>query len=529
MTSWSRIVCLVVVLAPVCCTTNNTYIIESLDASHRGTDGGDGALPTHDGGTDGHTPVESGPGAEGGKDVRTDSPTCDPMGDPSTNPCAITETEAVFVALGDGGAGAGTRTSPYTSIQAGITNAGAKRVYVCGGTYAESVKVTSSVSVYGGFTCANSNWMYTGAATTVQPTSPGYALDVEGATGAQFENLTFASADAVDAGAASIAIFVNASTAVSFTHVTAKAGAGFVGASGGEATSNWCSDAGMGGLPANGGLNGGTCSCKAFGSSKGGAGGGVEGTGFNGSSVPDASPSETLGNDGIGGTGTMTGSCKGPGDNGANGAARDGGSQGPLGMLTAAGWMVATAGSGLTGDPGMGGGGGGGTSTIGGAGGGAGGCGGSGGQGGAGGGASVAIAVISSQVSYSDVTLVASNGGNGGSGGPGQPGQAGGPPGIEVGCNGGAGGGGAGGGGGGGGAGGPSVGIGWAGDASLRVDDASIASSATLPGPSKFSGSGGGTGGVGGDGGAPASTTGAVPGIAGRKGPNGILGAVAPL
>lgn len=482
------------------------------------------------------------------RDVAVDTHTCDGNEPPSAEPCVISEAYGVFVAPpANGGSdtnGDGARTKPFATVSKGIASAAGKRVYVCAASYAEQLAVTSPVSVYGGLACptgAAGDWGYTGTLASVGPSVPGYALDVESVTSAHFEDMAFTSLDAnaADAGApgaSSIAVMVNASTGVSFTRVSATAGAGMKGASGSAwSTSNWCADGGMVGTAApDSGLPGspGTCTCAVVTSdkSKGGFGGAEGAGGGPGTATPDASAG---GGTGAGGALQAGSSCPtGGGYNGANGAALDGGSTGPAGSLTGSGWVVQTAGSGATGDPGQGGGGGGGTSNIGGAGGGAGGCGGTGAAGAMGGGASIAIAVVRSWVSYSSVKLTTRTGGSGGSGGAGQPGQGGGLGGFDQAageCAGGNGGAGAGGGGGGGGAGGPSVGVAWTGDASIWIDDAGVRDATTLALPSAFNGGGGGPGGGGGAGGAPGSGNGitGVVGLTGRDGPTGSANAVA--
>lgn len=98
-----------------------------------------------------------------------------------------------------------------------MTKLGAKaRVYVCEGTYAEHVKVTSAVSVYGGFACGS--WSYTGTMASVAPTDVGYALEVSKVSNA----VTFADVNlaAVVPGTAaspsSIAVLVSEAASVSF-------------------------------------------------------------------------------------------------------------------------------------------------------------------------------------------------------------------------------------------------------------------------------------------------------------------------
>jgi hypothetical protein len=521
-------------------------------------------------------------------DVAVDSFVCDSAGVPATEPCVISEPYGVFVAPaangGDDADGTGTRDKPFATVghAIGVASVSGTRVYVCGATYAESLVVTSAVSVYGGLACPEGTgrdgggakdaavgggeaWRYTAVLAVIAPAGLGYALDVESVSGAIFEDMGFvalgappalgdagapdagdAGADAADAeagsdggdagadggvvsvvpGTSSIAVMVNASHGVSFTRVSVTAGAGAAGASAGVLVSNACATSldGVAAPAGGGGTTPVSCTCPIFGSSKAGAGGADNETGGPGSAVPaivGVAP-----NDGLGGAGAGAAHC-GDGDNGADGvAASGGGAAGGAGSLSATGWSVVGGAAGGIGDPGEGGGGGGGGDSLGGAGGGAGGCGGNGGGPGSGGGASIAVVAVSSAVSLSSSTLVTGAGGPGGAGAAGEEGQAGGTGGSDgtSECYGGNGGDGAGGGGGGGGAGGPSVGIASTGTSTVTVDGAELTSAATLPGPSVFQGGGGGTVGSGGAAGVGVDGN---DGNAGGPGPAGAAAAVA--
>jgi len=70
-------------------------------------------------------------------------------------PKCVVSDFGVFV---DGRSGAdtntGTKESPVKTIGAALGKLGGKsRVYVCDGTYGEHVKLSSAVSMYGGFVC----------------------------------------------------------------------------------------------------------------------------------------------------------------------------------------------------------------------------------------------------------------------------------------------------------------------------------------------------------------------------------------
>ncbi|HSY21804.1 MAG TPA: hypothetical protein VK841_06805, partial [Polyangiaceae bacterium] len=107
-----------------------------------GTDDG-GVDATLDGGSDGSAvdgSVAADAGDAGNATPATDGSDgsqCDPNGDPSTNPCAVDETNGVFVSantgMNDAGT-AGTASSPWKTISEGIAAAAAAgkgRVYIC--------------------------------------------------------------------------------------------------------------------------------------------------------------------------------------------------------------------------------------------------------------------------------------------------------------------------------------------------------------------------------------------------------------
>jgi hypothetical protein len=505
------------------------------------------------------------------KDVGVDSFVCESTYDPAMQPCVVADEYGVFVAPaangGDDGNG-GTKSAPFATIghAIGVVTGGGmmagKRVYVCGATYAESLSVTKTVAVYGGFACPEQDaghghaaWSYTGDKPVVYPASAGFALDVSGVSGAQFQDIAFEARPApgalVDGGVAdagggpaqsSIAVMVSDSSGVSFTRVGATAGAGAPGLSAAPAASNWCPmvpDAGApspdggptapNGVPAadaGPGLGAGSfvvgCVCAVSGSSKGGAGGAAGFSGDPGSSVPPIAED--------GGSGGIEGPACGDGVNGNNGLAGGAGTPGGAGSLGVSGWTVVGGSGGTIANPGQGGGGGAGNQHLGGAGGGAGGCGGSGGAAGSGGGASIAIAVVGSSLEMGSVTVKTAAGGAGGSGAAGEPGQAGGmggSDGLTGECLGGQGGAGGGGGGGGGSPGGPSVGIAWTGSTTIIVDGrtVSVSDAGTLGGPSVFQIGSGGAAGAGGAGGGSAGN----PGPAGGNGPPGVSGDVVSL
>jgi hypothetical protein len=482
-------------------------VLTDVPADGKGKDGGDGAI------------------SDGSSDVDTSTP-CTVGAPPAMNGC-ITSTSGVFVSTGGmDKPGYGTMKQPYQTITyalASLADAGASAIYVCNGTYSDQISVMSGVSIYGGMTCKNGNWVYdTGSSAVVDGTKNDFVLTISGVAAAvDIEDMTFVGADASGSGIpgdSSRGVIVGGSTAVSFERCMIGAGAGAVGSMGGAFTSNYTAMT-QTGNNASGTTAGGaqtiTCTLPASASSSGGAGGSLASDGQNGGSNPPITG--TAPNDGIGGAGaTSSVLCKN-GDPGAPAPGGSAGAAGTGGTLSGSAWAGGSGGPGSVGDPGQGGGGGGGAlTTNGGGGGGAGGCGGDGGLGGGGGGGSFALVIASSTVTLTACTLRTVGGGAGGPGSSGQDGQSGGTAGTSPGCNGGGGGQGGGGGGGGGGAGGPSIGVAEVGSVMLTIDGMSITTNLTsLAGPSMFVG---GSAGSGGTGGSPGSGGAAAMGTAGVGG-----------
>lgn len=403
---------------------------------------------------------DGGPGApdggDGGGEVKL-PPECE---DPKGAPNCVSDDYGVFVD-GEGGddASGGTKAEPVKTIAAALKKVGLKpRLYVCGeGPYAEHVKLTREVSIYGGFACGT--WSYTGTKAKLSPGTPGYALHVEKVASPVVISDVVAVAEAgEEAGASSVSIFVSESE-VTLRRVEALAGRGKDAPASGSAPLNESTPSDLKGNTASGatGAAAKTCTCNVHGSSTGGKGGDASQAGENGTSVPLATPAGVR--TGAGGSGGIP--CGG-GLPGPDGAARAGGKgASKLGVLSAQGFEPGVGMDGEAGNPGSGGGGGGGSSADGGGGGGGcGGCGGGGGLGGRGGGASIGLLAFRSIVHLQTVKLTTSAAGNGGDGSRGGGGgDGGGGGGTLGGCGGGIGGNGAGGGGGGGGAGGVSAAI----------------------------------------------------------------------
>lgn len=428
-----------------------------------GESGEGGAVPSG-GGAGG----EAGMGASGGAGGNPND--CDvPDGDADliAHPCLVDEAHALFVAPTGTDAASGTRKAPVKTIRRALALAAAnpgKAVVACASTsaYTEGVAVTSSVHLYGGFTCPDSDtpWVYQDKVRTrVAPTTQGPALEVRSVTEkVVLEDFEFQAADAVAPGSSSIAALIVDSPEVTLRRTKLAAGDAANGADGVAGTKG--SDgkdvgAGQKGKdaacdgPDDSQKGGGWAPSAALCSSLGGGGGlalmsSYGGAGDPGAPLTNVTPADGMPLDNGGARAAPTSNAEdasdgnpgAPGDAGATGAtASDNGSFTDTGYVSGS-----SASKGTDGFPGQGGGGGGAsnakdlTTCIGasGGGGGMGGCGGKGGTGGGAGGASVALLAWNSGVTLDYCTLISGNGGNGGVGGNGglgglgKPGAAGG-------------------------------------------------------------------------------------------------------
>lgn len=420
----------------------------------------------------------------------------------------------------------GAQVAPVQTLKEAISRAqaGTKRVYACGDTYAEQVKVPSGVSLFGGFDCEN-GWAYAGIArrAKISPASGNIALIfLDGDEQALVGDVDVRSADAESPGESSIAVLVQEQAKGSLRRAGLVAGHGADGADGDDGDHD--------GFPAKKGLSGhdGMDSCTGdpgFGGavvkvtcmdgtfSTGGPGGDggelVASNGADGLPVPSPNPVGY----GLGGKGEAAAPMCTGGTNGVQGASGQDGLAEPVNAthrITNEGIIIGgDGGSGTLGLPGQGGGGGGasfgkaicGAAPHGGAGGGSGGtggCGGRGGRGGQSGGSSIGLVVRGPDFTFYDVRVTANNGGNGGKGGQSQQGGQGGLPGgggqglggaggIQSGCGGGIGGNGGNGGYGAGGRGGDSVAVAMVGLVNVRLDG----NSAMVPGDQGLGGEGG--------------------------------------
>ncbi|XXT42588.1 hypothetical protein WMF13_11775 [Sorangium sp. So ce513] len=404
----------------------------------------------------------------------------------------------VFVARLYGGGddkNPGTKAKPLLSVQHAVDLARTRRgrVFICNGSFSESVRLPSGVDLLGGFNCLH--WVrddrkkvstlysggtdYAGPLVFVEPASPSDTGAADGVS---------TIADMFLAGNGSISMMIEPNTAVELIRSEIRADYGLPGDDGEEwpwpnraATGpdglyggDACTAATVAGGPAV------VTPCEGGAPSTGGKGGdglpdGAE-DGEAGAPAPTPNPTSS----GRGGHADRENAgCHGgsPGSSGALGTVGPGGEG--IGRISEMGWEGDTAGEGGRGMPGQGGGGGGGrrgglavcgVASKGGAGGGsggAGGCGGRGGRGGANGHPSIGIVALhGAKLTVRDSVITSRGGGPGGDGGPPERGGPGGrgAPGGAVGdgtwsCGGGSGGYGGEGGFGGPGRGGDSIGI----------------------------------------------------------------------
>lgn len=364
----------------------------------------------------------------------------------------LTERFGVFVSAAGTAEGDGSRQRPVSTLARGIELAKpqAKRVYVCNGTYAEALVVTNTVSVIGGFDCADATtWKKTDERAVVRsPSSPAVrAADIAQAT--RLEGLEIVAPDGAEPSASSIGLLATDAPKLTIASCRIEAGKGVDGEAGVTPTALVSTTAFDG---KSGHVQGPYCVNRPF-------------TVCNSPVLPD-SPSGGVGNcgggiatepGGAGGSGGVykstysmiledwlwqaqgaanslaakagearAGTDGSPGANGASGAS-------PAGSLSRDGFLPADGTAGSNGAPGLGGRGGNGSlppappdypssyqnelwEGITGGSGGAGGCPGLAGTPGKGGGASLAAVLFASPVAFVGSTLVAHDGGAGGKG-----------------------------------------------------------------------------------------------------------------
>ncbi len=400
------------------------------------TDGGDAAVDAKDGGEPDAMPDVSAP------------PGCDLKKLPSEDACVTTEASGVFVSKSGSGQGDGSRTNPLASIAAGIAAAktASKRVYVCAGTYAESVTLENGVSVFGGFDCSTWAWNAAGRVKIASPTSP--TLRAVGiATPTRVEGFDVVAPAGSANAPSSIGFIVATSPALAFVHGSITAAAGYGGAAGVDAVqlANGFAVDGSDNVKPFACGNGALCIAQRQ-STPGGVNtcvgkiGYAGGPGGEGGSGGQATYSGTWVTNGIGDgapfsssnattRGGVVGLAASPGAPGAVGT--DGVNGASVGVISTSGYVTADGTPGTDGAGGQGGGGGrgigmGDTSSFNtsllyygapGTGGGAGGCPGLAGTFGRGGGASIAVIASDSPMTFDDAKLASANGGDAGAAG----------------------------------------------------------------------------------------------------------------
>ncbi|XXY51979.1 hypothetical protein WME91_12630 [Sorangium sp. So ce269] len=382
-------------------------------------------------------------------------------GEPGTAPAL--DKCGVFVSEQGDDNSAGTKRAPVKTLQHAIglaargrghDEAPTRRVYACGGSFAEKITLPSGVDLWGGRLCDGGDWSYDGSfggpnhPTIIAP-QVGIPLrviadDEAHATSTVFGVRVEAADASADDGKSSIAMILSPGARAIVRQSKILAGNGKDGEPGKDAPSfranpgmagndgaDACTaDAALGALPVVT-----VCDDGIESTSGQGGDGGLEAGRDGAAGLP-----ESAGNPpdlGLGGAGAVGMDCK-EGQRGADGAPaeRAAGANG-AGLLDEYGWVGVRGKDGAKGGVGQGGGGGGGGKgrdstrngcpagrhqggAAGGSG-GSGGCGGQGGQGGGYGGASIAIVALQGSDLTVDVsTVLGAKGGDGGVGGTGQ-------------------------------------------------------------------------------------------------------------
>jgi len=192
---------------------------------------GDGAGDAADGGDagDGSPPGDSG---DGGADSGDTGRMCTPGATPAKGGC-ITATDSLFVSMGGTDKpGYGTMEKPYATVGYAASKLGKNTaIYVCNGTYSDTIVLDAAVSVYGGLTCAAGTWTYVATTfSTITGKTPSYAIEINaGSATVDVEDLQFVGLDAVVAGGSSVAVWVNETPSVTLVNVHGTGGAGRTG------------------------------------------------------------------------------------------------------------------------------------------------------------------------------------------------------------------------------------------------------------------------------------------------------------
>ena len=417
----------------VACGPTETSCDDGIGCTSTGGTSGDSGLGGTDGGGTGGTGGTSGTGGQGGTGGASgsdagDAATCDTTKSPSEESCLVADDYAIFVSASGSDSADGSKATPVASWEKALElgKAAGKFVVACNDDFTSPVALTnahSGTKLYGGFKC--SDWSYDSAKKTkLAPSTESVALSMDGLVGFHAEDVIVEAKDATTAGASSIAVFANASSAITLSRVEIKAGKGAAGANAVVTPVTYPTQAALNGNSASGTQGGAlkTRTCTGGAPSIGGQGG--NGLPPNGQSGTDGGPNLGGGKGGVSalpdcavGNGLGKSGASPPAPTPSAGAST-------LGTLSATGWTPSNGTNGGSGSPGQGGGGGASTATAGGGGGGCGGCGGAGGPGGKGGGASIALLLLDTPITLdATITLTTSAAGKGGNGAAGQPGQ----------------------------------------------------------------------------------------------------------
>jgi hypothetical protein len=363
----------------------------------------------------------------------------------------LTDALGIFVSPSGRDDAAGTHLRPLATIQAGIEmgKRAGKRVYVCTGTYKESLTLADSVSVIGGLDCTANEWRTGGPRTRIEsPTSPAIrATNITAPT--RIEGLEVLAPDATTASGSSFALIADHASALVIASSKLVAGNAIKGDDGGDGV-QLANSATVDGAPA---LAAGTCTYFTCNTSPNGfVSTGLVPAGTNlcpGAPGHEAQPGGAGGSGGVWETlndvsawhfhvypsgaynSASTGITNRTGAVGTNGG--DGANAPALGAFSADGYVAPSGTAGADGTNGLGGAGGSGTTPEvdldpntaaahtayrgpRGASGGAGGCAGLAGAPGQGGGASITVLALESAIKIEGSELVSSHGGDAGLG-----------------------------------------------------------------------------------------------------------------
>jgi len=146
----------------------------------------------------------------------------------------LTEAYGVFVVAGAAVDGPGTREHPIGTISGALVRAKAesKRVYVCAGTYKESVVLEDAIPVVGGFDCSEHRWKRGAQRSRIEsPTSPALrAKDI--VTTTRFDSFEVVAPDTFAPSASSIAFVAESASGLEIVKSKLEARAAGDGADG---------------------------------------------------------------------------------------------------------------------------------------------------------------------------------------------------------------------------------------------------------------------------------------------------------